>query len=57
MIIDNKFWQDYRKVPVNQQIPPKDIEWYVRQAEDFDKALPHVPLHRRTSHLFLCYQE
>ena len=46
--MDNKSWQDYRKVLVNQQISSKAVEWYLRWAEAFDKALPHVPLHRRT---------
>ena len=48
MIMDNKFWQDYRKILVNQQIPPKAIEWYVRRAEDFDKALPYASLRECT---------
>jgi len=46
--MDNKFWQDYRKVLVNQQIPPKTIEWYVRRARAFDKALPYASLHECT---------
>ncbi len=48
MIIDDIFRRDYRKILVNQQIPPKAIEWYVQRAETFGKALPYASLHECT---------
>jgi len=46
--MDDKSWQEYHILLAEQKIPLKAQEWYLKWARNFDRALPDVPLDKRT---------
>lgn len=44
-----KFWQDFKAIVEQNKVLPKVVEWYLKWAKAFENALPHIPLHERTS--------
>jgi integron integrase len=46
--MDAQFWREYQSIVANTQVSPKAMEWYMRWAQAFEKALPGIPLRERT---------
>jgi hypothetical protein len=42
------FWQEYRAAVSSQGVPDSKVDWFVRWAQRFARAMPSIPLRART---------